>query len=409
MLDRLTIERLDAATQGGLLLVAFSGGSDSTALLLLLTQRFGVSRLRVAIVDHAIRVGSADDAKRASDVAEGIGLRADILTVAWRAGQTRSQQSAREARYRALCNAARQYGAHAIALGHTADDQAETVLMRASAGSAWRGLAGIAPFAPAPIWPEGRGIMLGRPLLGVRRATLRSALDERGVGWIDDPANENPSYERVRIRTRLAELERAGFDVAALVRLAQRMRAIADRVEAAAAALIDRTAHFEADAITIDLRAWVGDATVRQRALSVLIAAASGEPRGPASDAVERLEKRMRAADFRGATLGGAALAVRRARIVLSRDSGALSGRADGAQPAPPVALPAGEEVVWDGRLAITAFAPGGAVYADGSQPRIEAANKAAVATQWLLAERVAHMLGAITRASEQRNATKRD
>jgi len=395
MLDRLTIECMDAATQGGPLLVAFSGGGDSTALLLLLTEHFGAARVRAGIVDHAMRAESMDDAKRALAVAESLGLNADLLTVAWGVGQNRSQQSAREARYRALCGAARQHGARVIALGHTADDQAETVLMRAGAGSAWRGLAGIAPFSPAPIWPEGRGIVLGRPLLGVRRAALRSTLGQKGFGWIDDPANESTVYERVRIRTRLAELERAGFDVSALLRLAQRMRAIADRVDAAAAALIDRSAHFEEDAITLDLRSWAGDATVRQRALSVLIVAASGEPREPASDAVERLEERIRTPDFRGATLGGAALSLRLGRIVLSRDSGALSGRADGAQPAPPVSLPAGEEIVWDGRFALTACAPGAMVYPDGSQPRIETVNKAAVATRWLLAERIAHMLGA--------------
>jgi hypothetical protein len=81
---------------------------------------------------------------------------------------------------------------------------------------------------------------------------------------------------------------------------------------------------------------------------------------------------------------------------VLVRDSGALSGRADGAQPAPPVSLPAGEEVVWDGRLAITASVPGAVVYADGSAPRIETANNATVATQWLLAARTAHTLAAV-------------
>jgi tRNA(Ile)-lysidine synthase len=395
MLDRLTIERMGAAARDDPILIAFSGGGDSTALLLLLAERFGVSRVRAGIVDHAMRAGSADDAKRARDFAKSLGVRTDILTVAWGAGQNRSQQSARDARYGVLCGFARQHGAHVIALGHTADDQAETVLMRAGAGSAWRGLAGIAPFAPAPIWPEGRGIMLGRPLLGSRRATLRSTLDEKGVSWIDDPANENPAYERVRIRTRLAELERVGFDVSALVRLARRMRAIADRVDAAAAALIDGAAHVEADTISVDLRAWQGDATVRQRALSVLIAAASGEPREPAPDAVERLDDRMRAPEFRGATLGGAVFSVRRGRIVLSRDSGALSGRADGAEPAPPVPLPPGEEIVWDGRLALTASAQGAVVYAVGSQPRIETTNSATVATQWLLTSRVAHMLGA--------------
>jgi len=405
MLDRLTIERMEAADEDGPVLVAFSGGGDSTALLLLLAERLGASRLRGAVVDHALRTGSADEAKSAVQFAESHDIRTDLLTVEWAAQQTRSQETAREARHRALYRAARRCGAHVIALGHTADDQAETVLMRAAAGSAWRGLAGIAPLAPAPIWPEGRGLIIARPLLGARRQQLRTLLADRRFGWLDDPSNKNVAYERVRIRARLAELERAGLDAMALRRLAQRMRAVADNVDAAAVALINRAAGFETGAISLDRGAWDADAAVRERALTVLICAASGEPRAPAPDAAARLETRMREAEFRGATLGGAALSLRRGRILITRDSGALLGRAGGGEPMPPVRLPAGEELVWDGRLALTASASGVVVYADGSTPRIEAPNNATVATHWLLAERVEHMLGVAKRSEVPQKA----
>ena len=87
----------------------------------------------------------------------------------------------------------------------------ETVLMRAAAGSNWRGLAGMAPLAPVPLWPEGRGLMLARPLLGARREALRKMLRARGAEWIEDPANADPAFERVRARAALSALEAKGL------------------------------------------------------------------------------------------------------------------------------------------------------------------------------------------------------
>jgi tRNA(Ile)-lysidine synthase len=395
MLDPLTVERMEKAAGEGPILLGLSGGGDSVALLHLLVERVGDARLRAAVVDHALRPGSAEDAVRAQGLAQARGVRADVLTLAWPDGPKRAQAAARDMRYRALCEAARRGGARVIAVAHTADDQAETVLMRAAGGSAWRGLGGMAPLAPAPIWPEGRGIALARPLLSARRSDLRAFLRGRRAAWIEDPANTNLVFERVRVRARLAALEEEGLDPLSFTALADHLRVHAEVADRAARALIDRAAAFEDDRISIDLSAWNAAQDVRRRALSVLIAAAAGAQREPPADAIERLD--LGAAEFRAATLGGAHLTRTGQRISITRDRGALAGRADGAAPVAPLALPQGREVVWDGRVALTAAESGWSVIFEAGAPVLakgEArAPLAAAAPRWLLAERVNHLL----------------
>ncbi len=331
-------------------LLALSGGGDSLALLHLLTAELGAERVRAAIVDHALRDGSEADAIRACCFAEALSVRADILTLNWKEGANRAQQAARQARYAAICDYARANGLNTIAAAHTGDDQAETMLMRAANGSTWRGLAGIAPFAFAPLWPQGRGIALARPLLGVRREPLRVYLRARGAGWIEDPANSNPKFERVRVRQRLAELEAKGFDPMRLTRLASRMRQRSDALDRAAADLIARAAHLGLST-TITLSQWSGPGEVRCRALSALIAATSGASREPPWTDMEALEARVMRADHRGATHSGVEFSPAEGAVVLQREAGAVLGRAGGAPPVAPLALDANIEAIWDGRL----------------------------------------------------------
>ena len=402
MLDRLTIERMVAAAGDGPILLALSGGGDSVALLHLLAERLGATRLRAAVVDHALRAGSADDARCARGLARALGVEAVVLTLAWApGGANRAQQAARQARYGLLCGHARTIGARVVAAGHTAEDQAETVLMRAAAGSSWRGLAGIAPLAPVPLWPEGRGLMLARPLLGARRQALRELLRARGAEWIEDPANTNPVFERVRARAALSALEAGGLDPTRLARLAERLRPRAEALASAAAALIARAARFDGGRIVVDPSAWrSGGLEVRRRALSALIAAAAGAAREPPAEPLARLEDRIAGLSFEGATLGGAQISQASGCIVVERDRGGVEGRADGAPGLSPVDLPAGEELVWDGRLALCASAAGIRAVARGATPRfliggVEAPD-GAVRQRWLLAERTAHALATL-------------
>jgi tRNA(Ile)-lysidine synthase len=186
---------------GAALVLAVSGGPDSTALLhgaARLAPRRGW-RLTVAQLDHAMRPTSAEEAQAVAAAATALGLpaelrRVDVASLA--AAEHRSVEDAgRQARYRFLEEVAASLGPDAlIATGHTADDAAETVLLRLVRGAGLRGLRGI---------PARRGRIV-RPLLGERRATLRQALDAAGVRYSLDPSNADPRHAaRNRVRAEL--------------------------------------------------------------------------------------------------------------------------------------------------------------------------------------------------------------
>ncbi|HYD73805.1 MAG TPA: tRNA lysidine(34) synthetase TilS, partial [Candidatus Binatia bacterium] len=365
-----------------------------------LTHHVGAARLRAAIIDHKLREGSGADARKAEDIADAAGVEAHVLELIWADSANRAHEAARALRYAALCQAARKLGARVIATGHTRDDQAETVFLRASRSSGLRGLAGMAAFAPAPSWPDGRGLWLARPLLRTRRNELRDFLATRRAAWIEDPANENEIHARVRARRALAELEREGLDPMRFASFAERLRPHVDEIDRRAAALIDDAAAFDADEVVFDRSRWRGDETVRQRALDVLITAASGAERGAPPSQLENLSEALDRSDFRGATLAGAWLQPRGGRIVIARDPGALAGRADGAAPVPPLRLAPSAEAVWDGRVLLRTDEPGWSVVFNGRSPELQRGEErrplAAASPHWLLRERVQHLLGGI-------------
>jgi tRNA(Ile)-lysidine synthase len=214
---------------GETVVVGVSGGGDSVALLHVLhglAPRWRLS-LRALYVDHQLRSDSARDGEFVRGVAAQLDIPADVVTVTVGPRDSR-EAAARLARYRALEAHADRVGAQRIAVAHTADDQAETVLMRVLAGTGVRGLAGI---------PPRRGRIV-RPLLAEGRDALRAVLVEAGIAWIEDPTNADLAVLRNRIRHALLPALRETFNpgvVRALVRLAALARGTTTALETMAA------------------------------------------------------------------------------------------------------------------------------------------------------------------------------
>ena len=203
------------------LLIAVSGGPDSTALLLMAAEwakRRGKTRIEAATVDHGLRPESVDEAAAVATLCAGLGVSHRILQ--WKGAKpaSRLQERAREARYRLLVDHAKAIGADALMTAHHADDQAETVLFRLLRGSGVAGLRGM------DVMTERDGMTIARPLIRLKKRDLIAFANARGAPFIDDPSNTDPRFARTRLRALLARLGEEGLDAEALDRLARRAR-----------------------------------------------------------------------------------------------------------------------------------------------------------------------------------------
>ncbi|UVK40045.1 tRNA lysidine(34) synthetase TilS [Mesorhizobium sp. AR10] len=371
---------------------AVSGGSDSTALLLLLKDHLDrtapATKLLAVTIDHALRPGSAAEAEAVAKLCAERGIAHRTLVWSARKPSAGLPAAAREARYRLLAEAAQAEGIGLILTGHTADDQAETVLMRHTRDEgrglvemAGRGLAGMAP-ATLYDWR----IWIVRPLLGVRRGALREVLLRRHVGWAEDPTNADKRFERPRIRAALAEDNGAkrGDDAMAMAARAATER---EQLGHRAAALIGSFASRPSPGLVrLDPGfAASGDAPTAVYALRILLAAIGGVSFLPDQARSEALFNRMGAGPL-CATLSRTVVDARRAGIFLHRESRDLP------------AVPAAGTVLWDGRRRITLgdtsgvflIAPLGAAGAarravaeDGTPPSLVRAALAAEPALW--------------------------
>jgi tRNA(Ile)-lysidine synthase len=196
--------------------VALSGGGDSTALLHILHKCLEDTEttLCAATVNHGLREGAEAEARQAAVLCETLGIEHTLLY--WRGWdmQGNLQAQARNARYRLLTDWAHSSGVTVLALGHTADDQAETLLMRMARMSGVTGLSGM------PVRRTMEGVTLFRPLLQISRRMLRHYLEQHNIPWSEDPSNEDTRFERVRVRQAMAALEPLGLTPMALAQVA---------------------------------------------------------------------------------------------------------------------------------------------------------------------------------------------
>ncbi|HEX5509419.1 MAG TPA: tRNA lysidine(34) synthetase TilS [Pseudolabrys sp.] len=331
----------DLQSSSGLLL-AVSGGPDSTALLVLAARWLKALKRKpqlVAVtVDHGLRPEAKREAADVARLAKKLGVPHRTVRWAGKKPKTGLQQAARRARYELLAAAARRAGADYIMTAHTLDDQAETVLFRMARGSGITGLSAMrrvstlsfpsperggsiarsaigvrsscrrstptrrASLADLPLSGGGnRPLFLVRPFLDIPKARLVATLHSLGIKFADDPSNRDPRFTRARLRGVMPVLAREGLDAHRLSVLARRVR----RVDAAVEAVVDRAmVEFVAngggqDVISIDTaKMHDAPAEIALRVVGRAIAAVGNE--GPVE--LAKLESLMAALALSGKT-----------------------------------------------------------------------------------------------------------
>ncbi|WP_050769154.1 tRNA lysidine(34) synthetase TilS [Oceanicola granulosus] len=301
--------------------LAVSGGGDSMAMLHLAAawaRVFGI-RLAVVTVDHGLRPEAADEAALVAAEAELLGLPHDVLRWHWD-GQGNLQDAARRARAR-LIGDWRGEIAH-VAFAHTRDDQAETLLLRLRRGSGVEGLSGMAERRDMGGW------QIVRPLLDAGRDELRHYCRVLRIPYADDPSNADPTYDRVRIRRLLSDLEAEGLGAGTLAATAARLRRARTALARRAYDVAERVASTEAGDVLFERDGFAGIETDTQ--LRLLAAAlqyvASAEYR-PRAAALEALLERALAGG--GGTLHGCRVLVGRTHTRIAREYEAVRALRD--------------------------------------------------------------------------------
>ena len=323
--------------------IAVSGGGDSVALMHMVAEWARGRRIMVATVDHGLRPESAAEARQVSRAARALGL--PHATLLWQRDTETGNlmANARDARLRLLSGWAQRNDLSAVALGHTADDQAETLLMRLARGSGIDGLASMAE------WRDRFGIRWLRPMLGAGRKDLRDWLRARDIGWIDDPSNDNDDFDRIRIRK---AIDAMGLDVPALARAANHIHEARDALSHYAAHAA-REAVARDGSLTLPRRAY-GDAPseIRRRLIVAACRWITGADYPARRNTVLHALKAI--ATGHRVTLDGALIEPSGDRIRLFRETAAA------------LRAPDALDGIWDNRWQISGLKPGQHVAALG-------------------------------------------
>jgi tRNA(Ile)-lysidine synthase len=326
--------------------LAVSGGPDSMALMHLarrwsVLKRRDLASLAVVTVDHGLRAESAREAAFVAEQTRGLGLRHDTLKWVGAKPDAGIQAAARRARYDLLAEHCASRSIGCVATAHTADDQAETFLMRLRRGSGVDGLAAMTAVC------ERGGVMLLRPLLGFSKTRLTAYLRSASVPFIEDPSNENAAFERVRLRRSMKALASAGIARSSLTMAASRLARSRDALDRIAKDVLAH--HFCVSRLARgDIQADAFHALPEDIALRVLaraLALIGGDREAPRLMKVEGLLSSLRGGK-REATLGGCLIHAATERLIFYREPGRLKPE--------PMPFQPGASRLWDARFALT-------------------------------------------------------
>ena len=364
----------------GRLLAAVSGGSDSTGLLLSLHAVIGEFpgfSLSAATVDHGLRAGSGDEAEAVARLCASLGVAHRICR--WDGDKPKSgiQAAARMARYRLLADAAQKTGAAAIVTGHTHDDQLETISMRAerTTDPAATGLSGM---ADAVLFDRAAWIL--RPFLNVERSAIRAFARARDVGFVDDPSNLNPAFERARLRQKPMSRGAGVMNPASEERFHSSGRC---------AAFLERSVQLYGG-----LAAHIGNSGLEKaedrdsfRALLTLAAVLGGREHLAGKETTARIRL----------FLGGAGQRMTAGRVVFDRRRDGLYLYRE-ARGLPVMQLAPGKTCNWDGRFRVSNGGSGDLMLSAPGDARPVAAALAAAGLSEAIAKRAAHASLSVSR-----------
>jgi len=327
--------------------VAISGGSDSTALLVKMAN-WAVGRgitVFAATVDHGLRPEAASEAQQVAGLCATLGIAHMILP--WRGwdGRGNLQDQARQARHLLLSDWAHSAEIETIALGHSLNDQAETVMLRLMRGSGVDGLAGMASGVTRS------NIRWIRPLLGTSRQDIRDELTDQGIAWSDDPSNQDIGFERIKVRKLMRELDISNTGLAETAGRMQRAREaleIETHQTASAIAEVTLAGDVEFDRVKF----FETPEEIRQRLLAHALKWVASNAYRPRLDGLLRVMKSLVAGNK--ATLAGCVCEITKSgKIRVSREPASVSG------------VNCQITEIWDGRWAI---------YSKDSQPELSIA-----------------------------------
>ncbi|WP_319824581.1 tRNA lysidine(34) synthetase TilS [Thalassovita sp.] len=335
--------------------LAVSGGGDSIALLRLAVDwaKQSGTRLSAVTVDHGLRPEAAAEAAFVAGVCLRFGVSHQTLRWTDWDGAGNLQDRARDARYGLIADWARGQGIDAVALAHNGDDQAETFVMRLARSA---GVDGLAAMSDRVIG----GVRFVRPLLGTTRTDLRSYLTGLGQQWVDDPSNDDPTYERVRVRQGLRNLVSLGIGVQELSAVAGHMAQAREALNWAAHGFAQQHLRMLGPDVTID-RAAFGNLPVelRRRLLVHVLMWLTGSVYAPRRQPVLALIAAIEG--NQPMTLHGCQVTLRKGTIHFCREYAAVkAATADPGQ-------------VWDGRWRLTGPATEGVVIAPLGQSGLRA------------------------------------
>ena len=334
--DRLSAQvasNLDAAFASGLpkhIGIAVSGGGDSMALLHL-TRAWALARgvtLSTITIDHNLRESSAEEAAHVAQWCADLGVA--HTTRVWRDWDRNGnlQDAARQARYR-MINDWRGEIEH-ILIGHTLDDQAETLLLRLKRGSGVDGMTGMKHVTPHP-----SGMTLIRPLLNITRQDLRDYLVTCEQQWFDDPSNDNAAFDRIAMRQLLPQLTSAGISLDRFALMATHMQRAQDALNHTAGYAFQTIGRQQGTDLIFDQAGFsAAHSETQNRLLSAGLCWISGNAYRPRFEALQRLLSEVQ--DGKASSLHGCLIYPYQNTLRITREYAATQGSVD--------------QTLWDGR-----------------------------------------------------------